>query len=125
MLGSGGTFGYWLDVMMSNEKVTGRDIARKLDIHETKVSRWRSGKAKPTMEEVEQLAELFNVEPLRLAVLAKLITEKIAGVPPVDIPRATAQREEVKAKIKNLPGLTKEEVIALIERYDELELGME
>jgi transcriptional regulator with XRE-family HTH domain len=116
----------WLDVSMSNAGMTGRDVAQYLNVHDSAVSRWRSGRGKPNMNQVAKLAELFKVEPLRLAVLAGLIDEKIAGVPPVEIPAPVRARQEVRDKIKSLPGLTKAEVEALIERYDELQSrGME
>lgn len=115
----------WLDTSMSNKGYTGRDVAKYVGVHDSAVSRWRSGRGTPNMDQIAKIAELFNVEPLRLAVLAGAIDEKIAGVPALDMPQPTAARENVKSKIASLPGLTKSEVQALIERYDELQFGSE
>lgn len=114
-------FGYWLDVSMANAQLTGRDLAQQLGVHDSAVSRWRAGKGAPTMEGVAKLAEIFNVEPLRLAVTAGLVSSKVAGVPPVDMPEPTAYREAVRERLRGLPGLTDREAQALLERYDELQ----
>lgn len=116
-------FARWLDVNMSNHHMTGRDIAERIGVHDSAVSRWRSGKGVPTMEYLTALAELFAVDPLRLAVRAGLVSVKIAGVEPVDLPEPTAQREEVRKSIESIPGLTQSERQALIERYDDLVRG--
>lgn len=113
-------FSRWLDVNMANHHMTGRDVAERIDVHDSAVSRWRSGKGSPTMEYLTALAELFEVEPLRLAVTAGLVSQKIAGVEPVDMPQPTAQREEVRKSIASIPGLTNSERQALLEKYDEM-----
>lgn len=118
-------FSRWLDTSMSNNGHTGRDIAKYMGVHDSAVSRWRSGRGVPNMDQIGKIAELFKVEPLRLAVLAGAIDSKIAQVEPLEMPQPTAARESVKAKIASLPGLTKDEVQALIERYDELQFGSE
>lgn len=114
-------FGYWLDVSMANSHLSGRDIAEQVGVHDSAVSRWRAGKSVPAMEVIAKLAEVFNVEPLRLAVLAGLVSRKVAGVPPVDMPEPTVLREEVRGRLRALPGLTDMEVQALLERYDEMQ----
>lgn len=116
-------FGYWLDVSMANAKLSGRELAARLGVHDSAVSRWRAGKGVPTMEAIGKLAEVFNVEPLRLAVRAGLVSQQVAGVPPVDIPEPTALREEVRERLRNLPGLTELEAQALLERYDQIQEG--
>lgn len=116
-------FARWLDVNMSNHHMTGRDIAERIGVHDSAVSRWRSGKGVPTMEALSALAELFGVDPLRLAVLAGLVSVAVAGVEPVDLPEPIAQREEVRKSITSIPGLTQSERQALLERYDELVRG--
>lgn len=116
-------FGRWLDVSMANRHLSGRDVAVKVGVHDSAVSRWRSGKGTPTMEYLTALAELFGVDPLRLAVTAGLVSQKIAGVEPVDMPEPMAQREDVRKSITAIPGLTHGERQALLERYDELVRG--
>lgn len=123
MARKGTDFGRWLDIMMSNAHLSGREVATRIGVHDSAVSRWRSGKGAPTIEAVTSLADMFNVEPLRLAVRAGLVSEKVAGVPPVDMPEPKAQREEVRNSITKIPGLTDLERQALLERYDELVRG--
>lgn len=114
-------FGYWLDVTMANMGMSGRDLAVRVDVHDSAVSRWRAGKGTPTMEAIAQIAEVFEVEPLRLAVTAGLVTQEVAGVPPVPMPEPTAQRKEVRDRLAALPGLSRAEAQALLERYDEMQ----
>lgn len=114
-------FGYWLDVTMANKGMTGRDLAHLVGVHDSAVSRWRAGRGVPTMEAIAKLAEVFKVEPLRLAVTAGLVTDTVAGVAPVAMPEPTAQRKEVRERLRSLPGLSRAEVQALLERYDELQ----
>ncbi len=114
-------FGYWLDVTLSNQGMTGRELAKLVGVHDSAVSRWRAGHGVPTMEGIAKVAELFNVEPLRLAVTAGLVSAKVAGVSSVDMPEPKGRREEVRARLRSVPGLTPQEVQALLERYDELQ----
>lgn len=116
-------FDRWLDITMSNSHLSGRDVAAQLGVHDSAVSRWRSGKGVPSMEAVAALADMFSVEPLRLAVRAGLVSAKVAGVEPADMPEPTAQREEVRKSIMGIPGLTDLERQGLIEKYDELVRG--
>ena len=113
-------FAEWLDVNMANRHMSGRDVAEIVGVHDSAVSRWRSGKGTPTMEYLTGLAELFGVDPLRLAVRAGLVSQQVAGVEPVDMPQPVAQREEVRKSIKGIPGLTDSERQALLETYDDL-----
>ncbi len=114
-------FGYWLDVTLANEHMSGRDLAHSVGVHDSAVSRWRAGKGVPTMEAIAKLAEFFKVEPLRLAVTAGIVTPAIAGVDALAMPEPTEQRKEVRERLKTLPGLSSAEVQALLERYDELQ----
>jgi len=108
---------------MSNQHMSGRDVAVKVGVHDSAVSRWRRGLGAPNMEAMAALANMFNVEPLSLAVLAGLVSEKVAGVPPAPMPEPVAQREEVRARLLDMPGLTMDERQSLLERYDELQRG--
>lgn len=114
-------FGYWLDVTMANHGMSGRDLAATADVHDSAVSRWRAGKGVPNMEAIAKLGEIFNVEPLRLAVTAGLVSQEVAGVEPVPMPEPTAARKEVRSRLRAMPGLSRAEVVALLERYDELQ----
>ncbi len=114
-------FGYWLDVTLANQHMSGRDLAHAVGVHDSAVSRWRAGKGVPTMEAIAKLAELFKVEPLRLAVTAGVVSSDVAGVSPLEMSEPTERRKEVRERLRSLPGLSSAEVQALLERYDELQ----
>lgn len=117
-------FDLWLDRMVCNHKLTGREVAEKIGAHDSAVSRWRSGKGRPNQEAVTALADLFNVDRLRLAVRAGLVSEAVAGVPPAEMPEPEAAREAVRNSIRSIAGLTALERQALLEKYDELSRGV-
>src|SRR4051812_15998646 len=102
-------FGEWLDVTLSNKGIMGRTLAEVAGVHDSAVSRWRSGSAVPSMDSIERMASLLNVEPLRLAVTAGVITARAAGVDPLPMPEATARRKSVRRQLENIRGLTEKE----------------
>ena len=52
------------------------DIARKLDVTPSTISNWESGKARPRLDKMSQLAELLNVT-----------VSELMGEPGMDLPR--------------------------------------
>lgn len=113
-------FAEWLDNTMANRKVKGRDLARALDVHDSAVSRWKSGQGMPSLQTVMKIAEFFDVDPLRLAVTANLMDGKAVGIEPLPVPEPTARREYVRRQIQQIKGLTDESRRRLLETYDEL-----
>lgn len=113
-------FGVWLDVMLSNRGITGRTLAEKAGVHDSAVSRWRSGSGKPSVEALAAIAEVLGVDPLRLAVTAGRVPEKVAGVPPLPAPEPTARRESVRDQLARIKGLTANDKQTLMETYEEL-----
>lgn len=112
-------FGEWLDVTMSNKRIMGRALAEAAGVHESAVSRWRSGTATPPMEAIEKMADILEVEALRLAVTAGILSPKVAGVEPLPMPEATARRESVRRQLANLRGVTEEERRLLMQAYED------
>lgn len=112
-------FGQWLDTTMANEGLSGRSVAQQVDVNDSVVSRWRNGTAVPTMENLERLATVLNVDPLRLAVTAGLVSEAMAGVAPYLMPEPTALRRRVIEEISAIRGLTDGTRKALIKAFDE------
>src|SRR4051812_11694260 len=92
-------FGEWLDITLSNQGVQGRTLAEAIGVHDSAVSRWRSGTGAPSAESIEPMAELLGVDALRLSVTAGLVSEKVAGVEPLPMPEPTAQRQSVKRQL--------------------------
>lgn len=112
-------FGEWLDLTLSNKGVSGRTLAEVAGVHESAVSRWRSGAAAPAMESIERMATVLDVEPLRLAVTAGIISASVAGVEPLPMPEATARRESVRRQLANLRGVTERERKELMRVYED------
>lgn len=112
-------FARWLDITMANNHITGRELATQLHVHDSVVSRWRSGEGTPTVENCGRLAEALDVDPLRLAVTAGVLDAHMAGVEPLPLPPATALRERVRDQIYQIRGLTERSRTALLEAFDE------
>lgn len=112
-------FARWLDITLSNRGVTARDLARRIGVTDSAVSRWRSGHVKPGMDAVVKLANELNVDPLRLAVTAGLMGGEAVHVEPLPMPPATAQRKRVREQIQSIKGLTSESMDRLLAAYDE------
>jgi transcriptional regulator with XRE-family HTH domain len=112
-------FGQWLDTTMANKGLSGRWIAQRVDVNDSVVSRWRNGTAIPTMANLARLADTLDVQPLRLAVTAGLVTEEMAGVPPYEMPEPTALRRRVIEEISAIRGITEGTRKALIKAFDQ------
>lgn len=113
-------FGRWLDLTMTNRDIKGRALAKKLGVHDSAVSRWRSGQGTPVLDTTMKLAKLLDVDPLRLAVTAGLMDGDMIGVKPLPLPEPTAQRLSVKAQLMKVRGLTPQERQRLIDLYDQM-----
>lgn len=114
------TFGRWLDLTMANREIKGRTLARKLHVHDSAVSRWRSGQGVPTLDTTLKLAQILGVEPIRLAVTAGLMDGSLVSAQPLPLPEPTAQRQSVKDQLSRMRGLTAQEKQRLIQAYDNM-----
>lgn len=115
--GSAETFGRWLDLTMGNQGIKGRTLARKLRVHDSAVSRWRSGQGAPAMDTCVKLAKLLDVDPIRLAVTAGLMDGDLVEVEALPLPEPTAQRRAVRGQLEKL-RLPPRERDQLIEFYE-------
>lgn len=118
--GSPERFGRWLDLTMSNRGIKGRDLARKLRVHDSAVSRWKSGRGSPGMDTAVRLAKILGVDPLQLAATIGLLNGPEVGVPLLPMPEPTAARRAVKEQIMSIRGLTLGERQHLLNAYDAL-----
>lgn len=116
-------FGRWLDLTMANRNIRGRSLAKRVGVHDSAVSRWRSGQGVPALPALQQVAKALGVDPIRLAVTAGLLDESLVGQPPLPMPEPTAQRALVKEQLSKIRGLLPEEKQALINYYDGLEVS--
>ena len=111
------TFGRWLDLTMANRGIKGRQLARKLRVHESAVSRWRAGDGVPEMDNCLRLAKFLDVEPIRLAVTAGLMDGGLVSAEPLPMPEPTAQRQMVRDQLAKVRGLTEKERTAILATY--------
>lgn len=116
----GKEFGEWLDITMSNQRMMGRTLAEAVGVHDSAVSRWRAGNGAPSMEVLAKMAEVFRVDPLRLAVTAGQIPGNVAGVDPLPMPTPTAQRESARLQIARIKGVTQATRRKLLAAYEEI-----
>jgi transcriptional regulator with XRE-family HTH domain len=114
-------FGRWLDLTMANRNIKGRTLAKRVDVHDSAVSRWRSGAGVPALPTLQLLAKALGVDAVRLAVTAGLLDPSLVGQEPLPMPEPTAQRALVKEQLSKIRGLLPEERQALINFYDGLE----
>lgn len=63
-------FAVWLERMMRMRGLTQAALARSMGIGETQISRWRRGRAVPTVYSLQRLAEVFAVPRATLDALA-------------------------------------------------------
>lgn len=113
-------FAQWLNMTMENKGIRAVSLAKKLNVTDSAVSRWRSGAGVPSMDACLRLAKVLQVaEPMRLAVTAGLIDGELIGFKPLPMPEPTARRKRVKAQLANIKGLTVRERQSLLDAYDE------
>lgn len=113
-------FAQWLNMTMENRGIKAVDLAKKLKVTDSAVSRWRSGAGLPSMDACLRLAKIFRVEdPMRLAVTAGLVDGKLLGLAPLPLPEPTARRNRIKEQLANIKGLTASERQHLLSAYDE------
>ncbi len=110
-------FARWLDTTLANEGLTGKELAALADLDEAQISRWRRGRGLPSMESVERLSLALRVDAVRLAVTVGLMSEKMAGVPPLPTPPPTALFERVRDKLRELPQATDSSVERMLEEF--------
>lgn len=103
---------------MTNRRIKGRDLARAIGVHDSAVSRWRSGQGTPSLDTVMKVAQYLDCDPLRLAVTAELMDGDTVGIEPLPIPPPIERRESVKRQIMQIKGLTENSRQRLLETYD-------
>lgn len=115
------TFGEWLDITLSNRRMTNRMLADEIGVSDATVSRWRSGLSAPAnMDAIADIARILDLDALRLAVTAGIISARVAHVEAYPTPEPTAQRESVRRQIARIKGLSDEGRRKLMDTYDAL-----
>lgn len=114
-------FGEWLDLTLENRGMPGKTLAERIGVNDSTVSRIRSGGSGTTMEVITAIADVLELDAIRLAVTAGLTA--LPGVEPYEMPQPTAQRESVKRQIGRIRGLSDQGRAKLLETYDEIAKG--
>jgi len=111
-------FAQWLDITMSNRGITGRHLAKRLGVHDSAVSRWRSGQGIPSMDTCVRLATELDVDPLRLAVTAGHMDGEVVGIDPLALPADYARRKHVREQIRSIKGVDTGVIERLLEVFE-------
>lgn len=99
-------FAEWISVSMDNAGLSGRKLAKKLGVHDTNISHWKSGKAVPSVDTLRKIAQTFEVPYSRL-----LVTARPDEFPPnefgepLPVPEKLAYRKRIRKHIEQAPGL--------------------
>ena len=55
-------FTKWLNKKLFENEMSQRELSKKLEIHESLVSRWMSGEREPSLKNILALSKLFSVD---------------------------------------------------------------
>ena len=55
-------FGEWVAKKRKGKGYLQRDLAKKVNCHETSIGRWERGEASPTLEQAEDIVKVFGAE---------------------------------------------------------------
>lgn len=94
--------GKWLDLTLANRGIKSRELATKIDVHESAVHNWRKGKNVPQLSTLQRLAALLGVDPIRLAVTAGLLDPTLVQAEPLPTPEPIAQRRRAQKRADEL-----------------------
>lgn len=90
-------FGVYLDAAMDAAGITQAQLARKIGISESMISRWRRG-AVPEMEGLRALAHALDKEPMELFIRAGRVLPEEAGYTAMpEAPRPPSVEEAIAA----------------------------
>ena len=109
-------FARWLDATVSNLGWSNRELAERVGVHESVVSRWLTGRSSPSTENLETLAGVLSVDFLALAVTAGLISERQGE--PLPMPPPIAERARIKQQLDKVRGLGDAPAAAALRVWD-------
>lgn len=110
-------FARWLDITMENRGVSGNQLAERLGVNISQVSRWRNGHTLPSLDYIDKIAHVFKVDPHRLAVLSGRLPADMAKAEPISIPEPKMRIQKIREALKTVRGLTEDERNAIIRAY--------
>lgn len=111
-------FARWLSVSMDNAGLSGRKLAKQVGQTSTAVSKWTTGAALPSMDNIQKLARIFNVPPGRLLATAR----GPSWGEPLPVPPRAAYRERIKRYIHGAPEIDQADAEAVGDLFEALHI---
>lgn len=106
-------FSYRLKQLRENASLTQYELAKKLNLTQSTIAYYESGKKMPTLENAKIIAELFNISLDYLLGLSDIQNkESIKKQNKID-----SSSDEISKEIRNLSPESQEELKKLIELY--------
>jgi transcriptional regulator with XRE-family HTH domain len=110
-------FAKWLDITMENREISGNELASLLNVNISQVSRWRNGHILPSLDTIDKIANVFDVDPARLAVLAGRLPLDMTQVDPLPIPEPKIRTQRITELLSGIRGVTPAQRDAMIRAY--------
>lgn len=114
-------FAQWLTVSMDNAGLSGRKLAKMMGQTSTAVSKWTTGAAVPSIENIRKLAEIFEVSPSRLLATAR----GPDWGDPLAIPPRWAYRDRVRKYLRGTPEIDKADAEAVGDLFEAMHIMKE
>jgi transcriptional regulator with XRE-family HTH domain len=102
---------------MENQGVSGNDLASRLGVNISQVSRWRNGHTLPTLRYIDLIAHVFGVDPQRLALLAGRMPPTMTRARVLEIPEPKVRVQRVHDALSAIRGLTPKQRAAMLAAY--------
>ena len=115
------TFARWLDTTMENRNISGNKLAQMMGCDISQVSRWRNGHGLPSLKTMYRLGRALEVDPIRLAVTAGVLTPEETGKTALQMPSPRARVDRIAKQLSKIKGLHESERSALIKFYKEMQ----
>ena len=116
-------FARWLDLTMENRNISGNKLAELMNVNISQVSRWRNGKGRPSLTTLYRLGRVLEVDPIRLAVTAGILTPEEAGKTALVMPSPRVRADRLARQLSKIKGLHPTERDALVAFYRSMQKG--
>ena len=116
-------FGRWLDLTMENRNISGNKLAEMMNVNISQVSRWRNAKGRPSLKTMYRLGRILEVDPIRLAVTAGILTPEETGKTALVMPSPRARADRLAKQLSKIKGLHPTERDALVAFYRSMQKG--
>ena len=69
-------FRKWINNQLNKNNMTQRQLAKKLEVHESLISRWTAGHRKPSIDKIVKLCDIFET-PIHVLTAVVLNNEAV------------------------------------------------